>query len=156
MVGAATNLGYNIRIRHAVVVANNGACFYCGERAAGADHIVPSALKGSDEPENLIASCGSCNHSKGGRRLKLEDEQSALRRAAELAPLVLEIAGIALTTVRRGKTKREGHSRKSVSLSQSMWSDIAEIKNANRMATEAEALRLIINAGLKALKDQKL
>jgi hypothetical protein len=45
--------------------------------------------------------------------------------------------------------------RKSVSIRQSMWTEIEDYRKSERLGSEAEALRLVINAGLKALKDHK-
>ena len=41
--------------------------------------------------------------------------------------------------------------RKSVTMPRSMWRDIAKIQAAERIATEAEALRRVVIAGLRAL-----
>ncbi|NBR07971.1 MAG: HNH endonuclease [Planctomycetes bacterium] len=35
--------------------------------ATTVDHIIPRRLGGTDEPDNLVASCTRCNYSKGGR-----------------------------------------------------------------------------------------
>lgn len=49
-------------------------CFYCGEQTARTltpsdcsrtrDHVVPLALGGTNEYENLVVACGWCNSSK--------------------------------------------------------------------------------------------
>lgn len=42
-------------------------CVYCGEWAEHIDHVVPVCQGGTDAPDNLVASCASCNMKKGGR-----------------------------------------------------------------------------------------
>jgi hypothetical protein len=42
-------------------------CQYCGDEANHVDHIVPISRGGTNDPENLVASCSSCNHRKGNR-----------------------------------------------------------------------------------------
>lgn len=41
--------------------------------------------------------------------------------------------------------------RKSVTMTRSMWRDIAAFQRSERIATEAEALRRVVMAGLRAL-----
>jgi hypothetical protein len=42
-------------------------CRYCGEPATHVDHIAPRIQGGSDDHDNLVAACESCNKGKGGR-----------------------------------------------------------------------------------------
>jgi 5-methylcytosine-specific restriction endonuclease McrA len=42
-------------------------CVYCGREANEADHVVPKSKGGQDIMTNLVASCKSCNSSKGNR-----------------------------------------------------------------------------------------
>lgn len=42
----------------------NGLCVYCGELADTNDHVRPRAYGGSDEEENLVPACRSCNSRK--------------------------------------------------------------------------------------------
>nr|WP_139110026.1 HNH endonuclease signature motif containing protein [Ensifer sp. LC163] len=44
-------------------------CRYCGttEGPFHVDHILPVALGGSNDPENLTVACRDCNLSKGAR-----------------------------------------------------------------------------------------
>jgi 5-methylcytosine-specific restriction endonuclease McrA len=42
-------------------------CAWCGGTATTADHVVPRALGGSDDPANLVAACDLDNKSKGIR-----------------------------------------------------------------------------------------
>lgn len=54
------------------------------------------------------------------------------------------------------KAPQDPPERKSVTMPRSMWRDIAKFQNDERIATEAEALRRVVVAGLRALlqKDQ--
>lgn len=56
------------RLRYEVLRRDNHACRYCGATAPGAeltiDHVVPTALGGTDEPSNLVAACRDCNAGK--------------------------------------------------------------------------------------------
>ncbi len=47
-------------------------CQYCGQKVSylTIDHIVPRRLGGLHSWGNLVASCPSCNHRKGGRTLE--------------------------------------------------------------------------------------
>lgn len=42
-------------------------CRYCGETAGHIDHVIPKIQGGTDEINNLVAACQSCNSAKGGR-----------------------------------------------------------------------------------------
>jgi len=55
------------QIRRAIFKRDSHTCRYCGARAQHVDHIVPRSQGGSDELDNLVASCARCNLSKGGR-----------------------------------------------------------------------------------------
>ena len=48
---------------------SNGHCWYCGLTldpfdTFTLDHVIPTAMGGTDEPSNLVAACKSCNSSK--------------------------------------------------------------------------------------------
>ena len=43
-----------------------GPCHYCPAPGASVDHIVPTTLRGSDDPSNLTFACRSCNAAKNG------------------------------------------------------------------------------------------
>ncbi len=55
----------------AIVTAFNGACAYClrTDRPVTQDHMVPISRGGPHSAENVIPACGSCNSSKGNRRM---------------------------------------------------------------------------------------
>jgi hypothetical protein len=56
------------RLRYEVLRRDGHACRYCGHTAPDVpltvDHVIPVALGGSDEPENLVTACGPCNSGK--------------------------------------------------------------------------------------------
>lgn len=92
-------LGKSLRFQ--VFRRDGHVCQYCGGRppdvALVVDHVVPAALGGSDDPENLVTSCRDCNSGKaatppdapmvaavGERERIYADEMARLARDAEL------------------------------------------------------------------------
>lgn len=82
--------------RFRIFVRDGFRCQYCAKRFAPTlltlDHIVPRSRGGSDEPENLAASCIPCNQRKGNRtpdeaRMPLLATPSALRYGLDRAML---------------------------------------------------------------------
>lgn len=54
--------------RDLVLERDGYKCVYCGAAEALAlDHVMPQSRGGSDEPENLVAACKSCNSRKSDR-----------------------------------------------------------------------------------------
>lgn len=76
----------------AAVVSVGRWCYYCGNRADHADHVVASTEGGKHEAANLVPACETCNCTKSNRRLSLEQERAALMEAFIFAPLVEEVA----------------------------------------------------------------
>lgn len=56
------------RLRYEILRRDNHTCRYCGGVAPDVtltvDHVVPTALGGSDDPSNLVAACKDCNAGK--------------------------------------------------------------------------------------------
>lgn len=61
--------------RHRAKVARNltqgqtDQCAYCGDAAAGVDHVTPISMGGLDVDGNLVRSCKRCNNHKASRHL---------------------------------------------------------------------------------------
>lgn len=72
------NIGNNKRIL--IWLKTNGKCFYCGidtsmiegndKNAFRVDHVIPVAVGGGDEIDNLVPCCNACNNAKGKRTLE--------------------------------------------------------------------------------------
>ncbi len=61
------------------------SCCYCGGKASlSVDHLLPRARGGSDEGENMVWACRSCNSSKGKK-----DVLVWLKESGRFAPLLL-------------------------------------------------------------------
>lgn len=60
------------RTRFEVLRRDGHACQYCGQAAPNVtlhvDHVIPKALGGSDNPDNLVAACRDCNAGKASTR----------------------------------------------------------------------------------------
>jgi hypothetical protein len=56
------------RLRFEVLRRDDHRCRYCGASASDVrltiDHVIPVALGGADQPENLVAACFDCNAGK--------------------------------------------------------------------------------------------
>lgn len=91
------------RLRFEVLRRDRFRCYYCGARGnetTGAglviDHVTPVALGGTDDPSNLVASCGDCNSGKSATPTDAElvadvdREVAAYNRARALALQALE------------------------------------------------------------------
>jgi 5-methylcytosine-specific restriction endonuclease McrA len=62
-------------LRFTVFERDNYTCVYCGFKADGinglhCDHVIPYSKGGSNDLENLVTSCPSCNMSKGNKTLE--------------------------------------------------------------------------------------
>lgn len=69
VVGSCAPVASHSRRNFSAVHERDGAaCRYCGsERNLSIDHVVPRIQGGSNELENLVVACRSCNSRKGGR-----------------------------------------------------------------------------------------
>lgn len=63
-------------------------CFYCGDpisrRIKTKDHVIPTALGGSNDPKNLVDACKPCNQLKG--HLTLEEFRAVMAHRKGLLP----------------------------------------------------------------------
>lgn len=55
-----------------ILKAQRDCCYWCGnafgpDNPSGVDHLTPLSRGGSNAPSNIVAACGPCNASKGGR-----------------------------------------------------------------------------------------
>lgn len=59
--------------RTKVLTKTNGRCAYCGIHLEKfqIDHIIPKAINGSDDIDNLHAACGSCNILKNSYTMEI-------------------------------------------------------------------------------------
>lgn len=80
------------RLRFEILRRDGFRCYYCGTRGnetgsgLTVDHVTPTALGGTDLPENLVSACGDCNSGKGASSLDSEavaDVRSSLSAADE-------------------------------------------------------------------------
>lgn len=60
--------------RNAIYAKYQGRCAYCGREIAisdmQVDHIIPKANGGTDDYDNLMPSCRTCNHYKRAESLE--------------------------------------------------------------------------------------
>lgn len=81
------------RLRYEIFRRDNFQCRYCGAKPPDTelrpDHVIPRALGGKDEPENLVAACVDCNAGKSSvpsdTSLVEDVRQDALRWARALS-----------------------------------------------------------------------
>jgi 5-methylcytosine-specific restriction endonuclease McrA len=64
-------------LRAAIISRDKGTCQYCGEPAETADHVRPRYCGGSDDADNLVASCHACNAFAGSREFASFEEKRA-------------------------------------------------------------------------------
>lgn len=55
------------KVRWDILMRDSQICQYCGAYADHVDHVIPVVQGGTNDPDNLVAACGPCNMSKGGR-----------------------------------------------------------------------------------------
>lgn len=90
----ANRKNISLRTRFRIFARDGFACKYCGRKGSGEsplhiDHIVPVALGGGNEDENLVTACEDCNFGKSDIPLPQEPCESnhwdRTMRALELA-----------------------------------------------------------------------
>lgn len=61
-------LGHDHRKIVAALLADNPVCYWCGKRpATTGDHLVPRSLGGTNDPDNYVPACSTCNYGRGNR-----------------------------------------------------------------------------------------
>ena len=138
--------GVRARVRKAVLDAHGWICHYCGERASEADHILPPVHDGNDHPSNLIAACASCNASKADKLLPPDKLKRALDAAAEALEKVLTVIPDPPVEVQFYATNS---TRKTMALPDTLWEAIDEYRHDNRIPSEIEAIRHILESALQ-------
>jgi len=86
------------RLRYEVLRRDNHTCRYCGRCAPEVrltvDHVLPVALGGRDEAENLVACCADCNSGKTSTTpdapLVADVQDSALRWSAAMHAAIVQ------------------------------------------------------------------
>ena len=58
------------RYRQSIYEAWQHKCGYCGEMATSLDHIIPRFKSGSNNRNNLVPACRSCNANKGSKNME--------------------------------------------------------------------------------------
>ena len=58
---------YYQRVRKQVLERDYYTCYYCGQEATTADHVIPISKGGTDEASNMVAACIKCNSGKRDR-----------------------------------------------------------------------------------------
>lgn len=84
------------RLRYEILKRDIFTCRYCGASAPEAkltvDHVLPTALGGSDDPHNLVAACHDCNAGKTssnpGDDLVADVDQERVRAKAAIAEAI--------------------------------------------------------------------
>lgn len=92
-----------VGMSEAILLIHGKKCRYCGKKANGVDHVVPSISNGSDRATNLIAACQQCNSRKGARRLPAEIEKELLLEAGSYAEQAEQLALQFRNAVKRAK-----------------------------------------------------
>lgn len=85
------------RLRYEILRRDNHQCRYCGgaapDVALTVDHVIPVALGGSDQPDNLVTACQDCNAGKSA--------------SSPDAPFVADVARDALRWARAMETAQQ-------------------------------------------------
>ncbi len=93
---SAKRKGLSIKARFEIFKRDGFVCQYCGGHPPAivlhVDHITPIASGGSNDPDNLITACDTCNLGKGARSLEAVP-QSLESRAAGVAEREAQIRG---------------------------------------------------------------
>ncbi len=85
-------MGVSKRLRFEVLKRDGYACRYCHatDNPLTIDHVVPVALGGTDEPDNLVAACRDCNAGKSSTPSDAETVASVAEDAVRWAKAMQE------------------------------------------------------------------
>ena len=68
------------KLRKKILERDNYICQSCGEKANAVDHIIPVALNGIDDENNLRAICKKCNSKKGKNLITIIRKESICKQ----------------------------------------------------------------------------
>jgi 5-methylcytosine-specific restriction endonuclease McrA len=68
------------KIRQEILKRDEFTCLYCGGIATHIDHVTSLDKGGTDEPNNLVSSCSTCNLRKGTKSARQFIEEQAAKK----------------------------------------------------------------------------
>lgn len=88
------------RVRYEVFRRDNFTCTYCGrsrpEVSLTIDHVIPTVLGGTNQPDNLVTACTDCNSGKSSSNPDQPQVQQASESALKWSTAMREAAAIQL------------------------------------------------------------
>ena len=84
------------KVREKVLHRDNFTCFYCGQEANTADHLIPISKGGISSEDNMVACCTRCN---SGKRDRIAPGGFFVRTGKPSTPIGNFIPGNGTTTV---------------------------------------------------------
>jgi 5-methylcytosine-specific restriction endonuclease McrA len=58
------------KLRKEILTRDDFRCIYCGSTATHVDHVTPLDKGGTDEPDNLVSACATCNLRKSNKNAR--------------------------------------------------------------------------------------
>lgn len=93
-----TKLHNNKPARNSIYARDGHKCQYCGAtRKLTIDHVIPKSKGGSDDWDNLVVACSSCNIKKGDKYLEQTGMKLACRPMQPRTHLDIQISQTNLT-----------------------------------------------------------
>lgn len=113
-------------LRFDIFRRDNFTCRYCGACPPGVvleiDHVTPRVDGGTNDPLNLVTSCGDCNRGKSRKRLDLT---SAAQPDADLEYLSVQQEIAEIERYQRSLIARAKAQTETVRLFQLLWKDLS-------------------------------